>query len=142
MSTKVVVDSSVIVKWLNDVDENNLDQANKLLADALKGSVDLFVPELAKYEIGNVLLIRKKLPLKEIGKPLKALHAFPIQFVAESEELAKETYSLAFNCKVTYYDASFMSLAKQYNATLITDNIKHQNKSKDITVKSLTEYYS
>ena len=37
-------------------------------------------------------------------------------------------------------DASFMSLAKQYNAILVTENSKHQGKSKDIRVKSLQEY--
>lgn len=140
MSTKIVVDSSVIVKWLNDVDEINLDQANKLLADGLKGSIDLLAPELAKYEIGNVLLLKKKLSSEEIKTPLRTLYALPIQFITESEDLSKITYDMAFEYGVTYYDASFMSIAKQYGATLITENIKHQGKSTDISVKSLSEY--
>ena len=60
--------------------------------------------------------------------------------MTESEELAKEIYNLAFNNGVTYYDAAFMSLAKQYNAILVTDNIKHQGKSSSIAVKLLSEY--
>ena len=51
----LVVDSSVIVKWLNQTKEQNLEQADKILNQARDGLVDLIAPELAKYEVGNVL---------------------------------------------------------------------------------------
>lgn len=70
MTSKLVIDSSVIVKWLNTTDEGNLEKADKILADALQRKVELLAPELAKYEVGNVLLIRKKLSLKEVQIPL------------------------------------------------------------------------
>ncbi len=53
-----------------------------------------------------------------------------------------ETYKIAQETNITYYDASFMSLAKQLNATLVTDNIKHQGKATDIKVISLKDYSS
>ena len=62
---KLVVDSSVIVKWLNATDEQNLEEADQILADAIKDNVELIAPELAKYEIGNVLLLKKKLSTEE-----------------------------------------------------------------------------
>jgi predicted nucleic acid-binding protein len=140
MSSKVVVDSSVAVKWLNDADEKDIEQANKLLVDALNENIILFMPELAKYEIGNVLLLKKKLSVEEIEIPIQTFYSFPIQFISESEELAKDTYNVAFKLGITYYDASFISLAKLNNAILITENIKHQGKSVDIEVKSLKDY--
>ncbi|MDE2025304.1 MAG: type II toxin-antitoxin system VapC family toxin, partial [Patescibacteria group bacterium] len=100
----------------------------------------LLAPELAKYELGNVLLKGKQLIPSEAYISLGTVYSLPITFVAESEEMSKDTYHLAFNNGITYYDASFMSLAKQYNATLITDNVKHQGKSGNITVKPLSEY--
>lgn len=60
--------------------------------------------------------------------------------MTESEQQAQETYSLAHNFKISYYDASFMSLAKQYNATLVTDNVKHQGKDTSIKVVTLKDY--
>lgn len=135
----VVVDSSVIVKWINQTKEENIDKADEILQSALDGSVELVAPELAKYEIGNVL-IKKELSVPEAAISLGTVYSLPVNFIPESEELAKQTYNLAFNLGVTYYDASFMSLAKQYNATLVTENIKHQGKSKDINVKSLKDY--
>lgn len=137
---KIVVDSSVIVKWLNSTDEENVAIANTLLADALGEKVELLVPELAKYEIGNVLLKSKQLSPHEANISLETLHALPITFVTESEELAKETYLQAYENNITYYDASFISLAKQYNATLVTENIKHQGKSTTVKAISLKDY--
>ena len=134
-----VVDSSVTVKWINQIDEKFIDQSDKLLKDAQSGSVNLLAPELSKYEIGNALL-KKKLELPLAYESLGTVYQLPITFIPESEELAKETYRIAQEVGVTYYDAAFMSLAKHYNATLVTENTKHQSKSIDITVKSLAEY--
>ena len=140
MLKKVVADSSVIVKWLNQLDEENLEAADKILADASQGKIELLIPELAKYEVGNVLLLRKKIPLGAIGLLFHTLFVSPIQFISQSEELASETYVLASNLGITYYDASFVALAKQYNALLVTENIKHQGKKSDIKVISLRDY--
>ena len=140
MTFNLVVDSSVMVKWLNFTDEKNLEQADKILADALGGKVKLIAPELSKYEVGNVLLLKKKLSSKTVNIPIQTLYASPIQFVQESEDLARETFYLAQDLKITYYDASFLSLAKKYNATLITENIKHQGKVSEVKVIPLAKY--
>lgn len=140
LKTKIIVDTSVIIKWLSNDKEENLDLANKLLEDALESRIELLVPELAKYEVGNTLLFSKKLSSKQGAIVLEQWYTLPINFVTESEELAKETYRLACDLKITYYDASFMSLAKQYNATLVTDNIKHQGKDSSIKVLTLKDY--
>lgn len=136
---QVVIDSSVTVKWLNQIDEGLLDQADKLLSDAQAGSVSLLAPELSKYEIGNALL-KKRLDLPMAYESLGTVYQLPLTFVPESEELAKQTYKVALRDGITYYDASFIALAQQENATLITENIKHQGKSRGITVTSLRDY--
>ena len=136
----LVIDTSVIVKWLNTNNEENTEKADAILEDVKNGKAELFTPELAKYELGNVLLKGKQLTPNEAYLSFGTVYSLQITFVTESEELAKETYNLAFNNGVTYYDAAFMSLAKQYNAILVTDNIKHQGKSSSITVKPLSEY--
>jgi len=140
MPRRLVLDSSVMIKWLNTVNEFHIENADKILSDALQGSIELLAPELAKYEIGNVLLFRKKLSAKEAQIPLAAFYAYPINFVSQSEKLAKATYRIAQESKITYYDASFLALAKQENATLVTDNPKHQGKQTKVKVKSLADY--
>lgn len=135
----LIVDSSVIVKWLNRTKEQNLEQADRILNQAQNEEVELIAPELAKYEVGNVL-ITKGIAASEVKISLKLLYDLPITFITESLDLAEQTYVLADSLGVTYYDASFLSLAKQYDATLVTENIKHQGKSKGIKVKSLQDY--
>lgn len=137
---KIVVDSSVIVKWLNTTDEENVESATNLLSDALDRKVELIVPELAKYEVGNVLLKSKQLTSQEAFISLGTIHVLPLEFIAENEALAKETFQLAYTNEITYYDAAFLALAKDYNATLVTENIKHQGKISGIKVIALKDY--
>jgi predicted nucleic acid-binding protein len=140
MNSKVIIDTSILVKWLNQTNEKDIEKADQLMESALDGKVQLFAPELAKYELGNVLLKGKQLTPNEEYISLSTAYSLPINFVSESEELAKDTYSIAFDFDVTYYDASFLSLAKQLNAILVTENIKHQGKAKNIVVKSLKDF--
>lgn len=140
MSIKVTLDSSVIVKWLNTDYEQNLDQSNQVLKDAQSGKIEVICPELVKYEVGNVLLFGKKLSSERANILLHWLFQFPIKFIPHSEELAKETFSIAEESGMTYYDATFVALAKLENAVLVTDNPKHQGKTKEVKVISLKDY--
>lgn len=135
----LILDTSVIIKFLNHDNERDIDKAHAILENIKTGEVRVLVPELIKYEIGNVL-IKKQLPTPLVNLALETVYSLPITFVADSEYLAKETYLYAYKNKITYYDAAFISLAKQYDATLITENIKHQGKTSDIKVIALKNY--
>lgn len=137
---KLVVDSSVIVKWLNQQDEALTTQADKILKAAQRKNVVLLTSELARYEVGNAIVVHKEISSNESEVIFKDLFTLPIQFISLSEELANETYQIAMQSKITYYDASFLALAKYYDATLITDNIKHQGKDSTIKVVALKDY--
>lgn len=140
MKGKIVCDSSVIVKWLTAQNERRLKQANKILTDAQKGNIEIFAPELAKYEVGNTLLTGKRFPLKDTRISLLSLYSLPIKFVSESYTQSQETYKIGEKSKITYYDACFISLAKFLDATLVTDNPKHQIKAEDAKVITLASY--
>lgn len=136
----LVIDSSVMIKWLSSDKEDNLDSAKLILLDVQKHKVNLIAPELSKYEVGNVLLAGKKLSTRQAQFALTQFYNLPITFISESKEQSKGTFELAYNLKITYYDASFISLAKKYGGILITDNIKHQGKISDIKVVALKNY--
>ena len=139
-TTPLVIDSSVIIKWLSSDEERYIDLADNLLKDAQEGKIEIVVPELAKYEVGNVLLFSKKLSIEQGKLSLAQFYSLPITFIAESQDIAELSYSFAKNLGITYYDAVFLSIAKQYGATLVTENIKHQGKSSAIEVISLKDY--
>jgi predicted nucleic acid-binding protein len=140
MAQKLVIDTSVIVKWLSQTNEKDVDKADQIMESAIKGKIELIAPELSKYEFGNVLLKGKQLTPNQANISLGTAYGLPINFVSQSEELALETYKIAYNAKITYYDSTFLALAKQYGAILVTENIKHQGILKGIKVKSLRDY--
>lgn len=124
-STNLVVDSSVIVKWLNSENENYLDQANNIIKRVERGSISLIAPELAKFEVINALL-NKKLDNIILQDSIAFLFRLRINFIPLDSEIAQEAASIALGTKITFYDASFLALAIKMEAKLITDNIKHQ----------------
>jgi len=140
MLPKVVIDSLVIFKWLYRADEKYLKQADKLLQDGYTNKIILLAPELAKYEVGNVLLVAKKLDLEKAKETLEFFYTLPVQFISETIELSKETYAISRKSGITFYDASFVALAKQEKAVLITDNPKHQQKFPGVKVIPLKDY--
>ena len=137
---QIVVDSSVAVKWFNTKDEDNLDQADKLLKELEEEKIEIFMPEISKYEITNALLY-KKLSLSLIETSLSTIYSMQVKFVPLDNVLAAQTVEIAFKNKITFYDACFLSLAKKIKGELVTDNIKHQRKNiEDIKVIELKNY--
>jgi len=136
---KIVVDASVMVKWLRSEKEELLEYADKLLADFKQGAVELYAPELSKYEVGNVL-VKRKLLLDEAKASLAIYYNLPINFIPESKELAQNTYKFADELNITYYDGAYLSLAEEIDAILVTENIKHLGKSKKVKVMPLSQY--
>lgn len=135
---KIVVDSSVIVKWLNRDNENYLDQADKILKNCQNNKITLYTPELAKYEVGNAIL-SKQMEIPQTKSSLTTLYSLPINFVKLNKEDALDVLELSSENKITYYDAVFVNLAIQLDAELITDNPKHQ-KVKKVKVIPLENY--
>lgn len=138
----VVIDSSVTVKWLNRDNEKFLSEADSVLRDLEQKKVQLFAPELVKYEIGNALL-NKKISLEQMLTSIERFYNIPLEFIAFDLGLAQNAFEIAHQEKITYYDACFLALAQKLGATLVTDNPKHQKKlSSKIKVVSLQNYKS
>ncbi len=137
---KVIIDSSVAVKWINSQNEDFLKQADKILKDLQDRKIEIIMPELAKYEIGNALL-NKGMNLIETQTVLEKFYEIPIIFIVEDNNLAKKTIGIAKSFNITYYDAAFLALTQKIDGVLITDNPKHQKKKiKNLKVKILKDY--
>ena len=138
-TNKLVIDTSVIVKWFVTDDELYTKEAEQILKDAVANKIVLYTPSLARYELGNSI-VKRKTNLLSAFDYLETFYKSPITIVDETEELALLTYRIAHEYTLTYYDASFVALAKQENAILITDNTKHQAKVKEAKVVPLKDY--
>ena len=137
---RFVLDSSVILKWLDQKNEERVRESEVLLKELVVNKIEVRVPELAKYEIGNTLLLKKQLTFDQVWEVFNFLYGLPIKFISETKELAGLTYKFGQEWKMTYYDAAFVALAKLTGATLVTDNPKHQAQVKGVKVIALENY--
>lgn len=135
----IVADTSVIVKWINRLDEKRLEQADKLLKSAETGAIHITTPIIAVYELGNALL-HKTMDPALADTTMQALFVLPITIIPITSTIAEMTLRIAQQHGMTYYDAAFVALAKESKAILVTDNPKHQKKSHGVRVVALSEY--
>ena len=136
----IIVDSSVIAKWLCQEGEIHIEMANALLDDLQEQRRDGYAPALSYYEIGNMLLCGKRLTPQKVRDALELLYLLPLTFVHETFNVAMLTYKIAYDNAITYYDATFLALAKTMGGTLVTDDIKHQTGISGIDVIPLAAY--
>lgn len=138
----MVVDSSVIVKWLSRTKEGYVEQAAAIIDAMRRGECSVYTPELSKYEIANALLKGKRLSVKQATQALELLYSLPLKFVVASKDDADCSYAIAHAQGIAYYDAVFLALAKTLSAPLVTDNVRHQRGAPGVQVIPLAKYLS
>jgi predicted nucleic acid-binding protein len=126
--------SSAIILTLKRLRENSV--------DLLDGEATL---NLAYYEIGNV--IWKECTLEGSIEPLEAINRFrevaqileimKIEEIKSDEELG-EIMKIAIEQKLTFYDASYLQVAKNKRCTLVTGDGKLLERSENMGVKAIT----
>jgi len=120
MAGQFVVDASVVMAWCF-ADEADA-YADKVL-DALPRT-KAFVPAIWPLEIGNVLLVaerRKRLSEADSFRFLTLLSQWPISMGPEPpQRMLREIFSLARECNLSTYDASYLDLAMRYGMPLAT----------------------
>jgi len=140
MAKKLILDSTVIVKWLNQNKESDIEKADKILDEARLGSVILISPELSKYELIQIFHKNKNLTQTESKIPLGAIFELPIQFIALTPDLAKEAYAIAVAYDLSFYLGVYLALTEQKNATYITATLDKNIKNIDIRCLELKDY--
>lgn len=136
----VIIDSSVMVKWLSVTLEDHVEQANAILHDLSTGKSNAHAPDIALYEVGNALLKGKGFSIQQAVESFDFLDHLPLMFHPPMPEMMQTAYAIAHAQGTTYYDAAFLALAKMMEGTLVTDNVKHQTGVSGIAVLPLAQY--
>ena len=109
--------------------------------EVLDGKITL---DIARYELGNI--IWKECILKDLISQEEAIYkaedlAKILEFMnmerIESSEDFKGAMKLATDLKLTFYDASYLYIAKNRELTLITEDKELSGKAKKANVKSM-----
>ena len=121
-----VVDASVILKWiLGDKQEPDHDRATNLLNAWVEGAVELSAPILWQYEVGNFL--GRELP-KEAEEKMSLLLNLNIGQVDLNDNIFRLCFQWMEQNGVTFYDASYLAVAFEIQATLVTADEKFVKK--------------
>lgn len=135
----IVVDSSVIIKWLTD-EKEDLENALLLKDRYLARKVSIRIPLLAHWEINNHL--GRNYPPAEAA----ALYSHFLMIRLPQALLSIEETTRAFEIMkkvpgVSYYDAAFHALAICKKATFVTSDKKYYEKAKSFgNIKLLKDY--
>jgi len=120
MSRTIVVDSSVVVKWM--IPEELSAEAGVVLSEAQAGNADLIAPELLVAEVGNVLWKqhnRGYLSTVEMTHALSLLHILPI-FYTNNNRLIDLACNLAVAHQRSVYDMLYVALSVQQSCLFLT----------------------
>ena len=120
MAAKIVVDTSVLIKWIKTKDEDLVSEARRLLADIERRPLEAHVPALLLYEVGNILLLKTDLDAAGLNEALSNLEALPFTIAPPATPLLKRAARLGKEFQLTFYDASFLALAVELDCPFIT----------------------
>ena len=128
MTRLLVPDASVVLKWvLPPGDEPHAEEARRLLADFVTGDVDLVVPSLWYFEVGNA--VARRLPA-HAARILEALRGLSLPQAEPNSEWEATALDLVATYGVTFYDAVYHALAIQQAGTLVSGDGKYRKRVK------------
>ena len=114
----VTPDASVLLKWvLPGDDEQDTDAALALRGEAVAGTVDLVVPQLWIYEVGNTLARRFPDDADEL---LASLADFGLAEAKLDARWRARAVSLSVRYGVAFYDAAYHAVALGLRGVFVT----------------------
>jgi len=116
-----VLDASVAVKWY--VKEEMRDIALRIRNDFVSELVNLEAPSLILYELGNALRHHPVSTAVDCAEAVRQLRNIGLIFHELDDDLIILAANLAYDEKITFYDAVYLALAKDLHAMLITADV-------------------
>ena len=123
---EIVLDSSVVVKWFST--ETKSFEALKLLDSYVQGKVELTISEILVCEVSNALRYKPDYDTQKWKTALAQLYNLHMNLIHLNEDLATRTGEIAYEGKVTFYDALPVAIAEYKKTTCITADEETQYK--------------
>lgn len=126
--TLLVLDTSVVFKWCRQPSEEPLvPQALVLLDQYLNGEIEIHVPDLLFYELGNTIKRKNDLLQGNAETILRDVFALGLTVHTLESTVATSTLRMALRYDATFCDVTFVALAESIRCNLITADRKlHQ----------------
>lgn len=135
----LVPDASVVSKWI--LDEVDSDKARRLRDLFIAGEVHFVAPTLLYYEVANALRYNRAVRPAEADEFMTVLHAYRIEEVGASRELAVKTIREAKAIDATFYDTLYFVIAKERGGVKVTADKKFDTKARSRHVATLDKAF-
>ena len=118
--TTLLVDTSVLLKWLHTSGESEVDEARAVRDATLAGALEARMLDLALYETGNVLLRRLGWSGAEVADQLDDLVVICGAPLAMSPAWLRRACLLGDDHRLTFYDACWAAAAASLGVVLVS----------------------
>jgi len=118
--TRLLVDTSVLIKWFQSEGEGYLREARALRAAHVAGEVEAHIIDLALYEVGNVLLRALRWSAADTAAQLDDLVAIVGPPLVVDALIFRSATYLAEQHGLSFYDASWAAAAQELRIPLVT----------------------
>lgn len=118
--TRLLIDTSVLIKWFHSDGESELPQARALRSAHVAGELDAHVLDLAAYEVGNVLSRALRWSGADVADQLDDLHAILGAPLVMTPVWLRRAAMLAHTHTLSFYDASWAAAAVELGIPLIS----------------------
>ncbi|MBA2553317.1 MAG: type II toxin-antitoxin system VapC family toxin [Geodermatophilaceae bacterium] len=118
--TRLLVDTSVLVKWFHSDGEGELEHARALRSAHFSGDLDAHVLDLAFYEVGNVLTRALLWTAADVADQLDDLNAILGPPLTMTTVWLRHAATLAHIHRLSFYDASWAAAALELGVQLIS----------------------
>ncbi len=115
-----LVDTSVVIKWVHEQGERDVEPARRLLAGHRAGTARVLLLDLVVYEFGNVLLRALRQPAAVVTQQIDLLHRLCGPFVHPAPSWHGAAAQLAVDQGLTFYDASWAAAALALDCPLVS----------------------
>lgn len=123
-----VPDASVILKWVLPADDEPYADAAEAIRDAfVADALDLLVPSLWLFEVGNTPARKYPMQAEALLQTLTSLQIPEAQMTGEWRGI---TLGLAVRNQTTFYDACYHALAMTRNGVFVTADEKYLERVK------------
>lgn len=119
MTSRVVVDASVALKWFPFGDEREVERARGLWEAIRAGKVQAYAPVFMIVEVMNVLFKKKKVKPQILKEVVERLRNSEITFIELEKWEIPGLRELMVEFGVTAYDAHYLLLAKSRKCKVV-----------------------
>ncbi|WP_375501934.1 type II toxin-antitoxin system VapC family toxin [uncultured Jatrophihabitans sp.] len=118
--TRLLIDTSVLIKWFHETGESELVEARAIRDAHVRVELHAHVLDLAIYEVGNVLARALKWTAADVSDQLEDLLAIVGAPLAMQQDWLRDAAVLAESHALSFYDASWAAGAGALGVSLVS----------------------